>query len=436
MHLHCMLASAFRASLREEHMCIIKNMEDNPIKGEDSSPPDEEGSTDEVETTDEGTTDDEDSSGLESDDESMGNAEGEGPSHVEEHDESDEDEVVRAIREEREKQSEHPPDIVVDDLIGVISFHPKTDMIAVGTFSGDVILYKYTNESTEILNTLEIHLKVCRDMEFSEDGNTLYSCSKDRSITLCDVNTGLFKNVYDNAHEDAINCLLIFNDNMLATGDDNGIVKLWDTRKKDAVCSFKEVENYVHSMVTTEEQKFLVYTSGDGTLTSVDLNTRKLHIQSESYEHELTSLATMKNETKLLVSSSNGINYIFNWGEFGYHSDEFPGPKRCINRTIPVTENVAVCGDEDGLIRAIHLFPHSHLGIVGQHKFPIESLDISCDGQFIASSTSESIVKFWNIKYFESVALDAKKKTKKKLYNYNLPSSKCTNASDFFSGLS
>jgi WD domain, G-beta repeat. len=61
--------------------------------------------------------------------------------------------------------------------------------------------HKYTNENTEITSTLEVHTKACRDIEFSEDGNILFSTSKDKSIMLSDVNTGKLKQFYENAHE-------------------------------------------------------------------------------------------------------------------------------------------------------------------------------------------------------------------------------------------
>ena len=61
--------------------------------------------------------------------------------------------------------------------------------------------HKYTNESTEIMNTLEVHTKACRGIEFSKDGNILFSTSKDKSIMLSDVNTGKLKQFYEDAHE-------------------------------------------------------------------------------------------------------------------------------------------------------------------------------------------------------------------------------------------
>ena len=54
----------------------------------------------------------------------------------------------------------------------------------------------------------------------------------------------------------------------------------------------------------------------------------------------------------------DGKTYMFNWGEFGYHSAEFPGHPDGINSLIAVTDNVVVTGCEDGVIRAVHLYPH------------------------------------------------------------------------------
>jgi len=61
-------------------------------------------------------------------------------------------------------------------------------------------------------------------------------------------------------------------------------------------------------------------------------------------------MAFIRNDSKLLVGSSKGIFYVFNWGDFGYHEDEFPG-KHPINQMLGVTENIAVIACEDGAIR-------------------------------------------------------------------------------------
>ncbi|KAJ9581791.1 hypothetical protein L9F63_003860 [Diploptera punctata] len=180
-------------------MCKIKKMSDNEEIVESSSDSDESINSDITDSDDDSI----ENGGAPTEDPNTG---GEGR---EEEEDDDDDELVKAIRKEREKCSEHPPDIQMEDYIVDISFSPSSNIIAAATITGDVVLYKYSNESNEILNSLELHTKACRDIEFSKDGDILFSSSKDKSIMLTDVNTGKLKNFYDNAHEDPIYCLLV-----------------------------------------------------------------------------------------------------------------------------------------------------------------------------------------------------------------------------------
>ncbi|XP_043269333.1 WD repeat-containing protein 55 homolog isoform X2 [Venturia canescens] len=353
--------------------------------------------------------------------------------------EEEDDPVVKAIMSSKELHRDHPPAITVEDYVVDVCFHPTHDTIALASITGDVLLYKYSNEESTLVSTMELHTKACRDIEFSENGETLFSVSKDKCIILTDVETEKMKRVYEDAHENPIYTTTILSENTFATGDDEGVVKFWDIRRSgnDPVFSMKEMEDYVSTMITNSEKKYLVCASGDGSLTTINLSARKLHVQSEEYEEELTCLGLFKTETKLLAGTSKGKMYIFNWGEFGLHSDESPSlTKKATNCMVPITENVVVTGGEDGILRATSIFPHKHLGIVGQHNFSIESLDISNDGTLIASSSHNNDVKFWNVKYFETLNMDGPMKGgKRKQMKHNLPSSKMDNASDFFADL-
>nr|CAD7199423.1 unnamed protein product [Timema douglasi] len=351
-------------------------------------------------------------------------------------DAEDEDDLIKAIRHEKEKPRDQPPDILCEDFVVDISFHPSENIIAAATITGDVILHSYTNESTEIKETLELHTRACRDIEFNEDGDLLFSSSKDKCIMVTDTRTGKLKRMFNDAHENPLNCLCVMDNNIFASGDDSGTVKLWDMRKKDPIFSRKEMDDYVSKMVTTEAKRYLVCSSGEGTITSINLVSHKLHMQSEMYDAELTSLCLMRSDSKLLVGSSKGTMFLFNWGQFGYHSDEFPGVKQSINSMIPITENIVVTACEDGVLRATHLFPQRHLGVAGQHQFSVECLDISGDGTFIASSSHDQLIKFWNIRYFEEMNINSRVKSKKREeMKRNLPSSKFQDCSAFFSEL-
>lgn len=149
-------------------------------------------------------------------------------------------------------------------------------------------------------------------------------------------------------------------------------------------------------------------------------------------------MGLLREETKLIVGTSKGKLLTYNWNEFGLHTDEFSGPKVALNAMIPITENIVVCACEDGNLRAMHFFPNRHLGIVGQHEMSVEKVDICNDGTFVASSSHNCEIKFWNIQYFEDferVENKHNKHQKRKEMRHNLPSSKRQNVADFFSDL-
>lgn len=132
--------------------------------------------------------------------------------------EEEEDEVIKAIKRENQRESDHPPIIRCEDFITDISFHPKEDIIAAATITGDVVLYKYSKQENTLLNTIELHTKACRDIEFSQDGKILFSSSKDKSVMLSDVETGKLIRFYDDAHDVPIYCLSVLSEDLFATG--------------------------------------------------------------------------------------------------------------------------------------------------------------------------------------------------------------------------
>lgn len=97
----------------------------------------------------------------------------------------DDEEVVKAIIAEKNKPRDHPPTINCEDFIVDISFNPARDLIALATILGDVLFYEYNNNETKLVNTLELHLKPCRDIEFDHEGTTLFSTAKVSSDLRC-----------------------------------------------------------------------------------------------------------------------------------------------------------------------------------------------------------------------------------------------------------
>jgi hypothetical protein len=47
-----------------------------------------------------------------------------------------------------------------------------------------------------------------------------------------------------------------------------------------------------------------------------------------------------------------------------YSSDQYPGHPDAVNSMVAATDNVLITACEDGIIRAVHLFPHRFIGQV------------------------------------------------------------------------
>lgn len=190
-------------------------------------------------------------------------------------DDEDDDLIAKILANTKTPRTQ-PPDINIDDYVVDLTFHPEEDLLAAGTISGDALIYKYSVDGNELVNTLELHVKAIRDIEFNHDGSVLFSASKDRSILLTDVQSGKFIRCYEQAHEQPVCKMNVFDVNLFATGDDDGTVKVWDVRDKstDPIFSLKEVDDYITCILTNDAKKILLTTSGDGYLTAINIGAR------------------------------------------------------------------------------------------------------------------------------------------------------------------
>lgn len=61
----------------------------------------------------------------------------------------------------------------------------------------------------------------------------------------------------------------------------NGYFAVWDLRQKSDAPAFglKLMEDYVSAIITNKDMKYLVCSSGDGSIASINIPAKKLHIQ-------------------------------------------------------------------------------------------------------------------------------------------------------------
>jgi len=365
----------------------------------------------------------------------------------------EDDDLIKALKAAREKKIRNcPPDIKTTDMITDISFHPESDILVTGSISGELSLFEYANEANTLKKKLKISKKTLRGLEFDESGSGLLIISKDKSFRILDLETSTIRHKYVKCHDAPLYSCLSLDNNVSVTGDDDGFVKMWDNRKGDtSIMTFKRFDEFVSSFLKIDDHH-LIASSGEGTIQSFDLRNKKPDIQSEMYDNELNCMGIVRSGTKLAVGSGCGTLYLFSKDQYGLHSDQFPGHPGGVNAMIPITDNVVITGCEDGNVRAVHLYPHRFLGVIGHHEdeFPVEKLDVNTTGELVASISHDQRVKFWNVSYLEEMDYNKQKKpgilpktavrskSKKQLHlreaEHQLPSSSRGNKKEFFSG--
>jgi WD40 repeat protein len=87
---------------------------------------------------------------------------------------------------------------------------------------------------------------------------------------------------------------------MRHAGDDDGVIKVWDTRQRQCVYTFDDVhEDFVADMEWNADSQELISVSGDGTLAIHSLKRGKLVAQSDNQEDELLSCCLVKGGKKV-----------------------------------------------------------------------------------------------------------------------------------------
>ncbi|WJX90175.1 WD domain repeat-containing protein 55 [Trifolium repens] len=284
-----------------------------------------------------------------------------------------------------------------------IDFHPSENLVATGLIDGDLHLYRYSSDNTnsDPVRVLEVHAHTesCRAARFINGGRALLTGSPDFSILATDVETGSTIARLDNAHEAAVNRLINLTESTVASGDDDGCIKVWDTRERSCCNSFEAHEDYISDMTFSSDAMKLLATSGDGTLSVCNLRRNKVQAQSEFSEDELLSVVLMKNGRKVVCGSQTGILLLYSWGSFKDCSDRFVDlSSNSVDTMLKLDEDRIITGSENGMINLVGILPNRVIQPIAEHsEYPVERLAFSHDRKFLGSIGHDQMLKLWDL---------------------------------------
>ncbi|XP_074307608.1 WD repeat-containing protein 55 [Silene latifolia] len=281
-----------------------------------------------------------------------------------------------------------------------IDFHPSDSLVATGLINGYLLLYRYTADSQpQRLLKVRAHKKSCRAARFISQGRAIVTGSPDCSILATDVETGAKVAHLENAHSAPVNRIINLTEATIASGDDAGCVKVWDTRQQSCCNTFQVHEEYISDITFAPDSMRLLVTSGDGTLSVSSLRNNKVVAQSEFCEDEPLSIVIMKNGRKVICGTQTGTLLLYSWGFFSDCSDRFvdlrPNP---VDALLKLDEDRVVTGSSNGLISLVSILPNKVIQPIAEHSdYPVERLAFSHDKKFLGSISHDQTLKLWDM---------------------------------------
>jgi len=209
-----------------------------------------------------------------------------------------------------------------------------------------------------------------------------------------------------------VNVVRPYGTGMVATGDEEGGVRLWDLRApptSSAPVVFDKQKDVITSLTMEEGKGTLLATSGDGTLGVYDVRKQRMAARSEEDEEELLSGAIIKGGGAVVTGTQDGPLLIWDWdkwvwGEGDVHGgpEKFTGHPESVDALLALDGDTLVTGSSDGIIRLITIRPNKLVGIVGEHgDDPVERLAFSRDKRILASSSHDDAVRLWDVGYLQ-----------------------------------
>ncbi|KAK4348026.1 hypothetical protein RND71_034365 [Anisodus tanguticus] len=281
-----------------------------------------------------------------------------------------------------------------------IDFHPSDHLVAAALITGDLLLYRYNADSpAQKLLEIKAHTESCRAVRFINEGRAIVTGSPDCSILATDVETGSEIVRLENAHGDAVNRIVNMTESTIASGDDEGCIKVWDTRQRSCSHTFNAHEEYISDITFASDSMKLLATSGDGSLSVCNLRSSKIQTRSEFSEEELLSVVVMKNGRKVICGTQSGTLLLYSWGFFKDCSDRFVDlSPNSIDALLKLDEDRVITGSENGLISLVGILPNKIIQPIAEHsEYPVERLAFSHDRKYLGSASHDNLLKLWDL---------------------------------------
>ncbi|CAG8708807.1 1789_t:CDS:2, partial [Acaulospora morrowiae] len=246
--------------------------------------------------------------------------------------------------------------------IFTVRFNPSGQHIASGSFDRNILLW---NTYGDCLNygLLKGHNGPIMELQWSRDSSKIFSCSTDKTVGVWDVTTGTRIKKFK-GHTAFVNsvCAARRGNEILVSGSDDGTIKIWDLRQKDAVDTFSN-QYQITATCFSEAGDMIFAGCLDNDISAWDLRKKDVSYILKGHQDIISGIKLSPDGSYLLSNAMDDTVRIWDVKPFS------PG-----NRLVKIFEG-APHGFEKNLIKPAW----------------------SADGSQIATGSSDRTVVIWDV---------------------------------------
>ncbi|CAG8471156.1 33_t:CDS:10 [Diversispora eburnea] len=188
--------------------------------------------------------------------------------------------------------------------IFTIRFNPSGQHIASGSFDRNILLWN-TYGDCQNYGLLKGHNGAIMELQWSRDSSKIFSCATDKTIGVWDVVTGTRIKKFK-GHTSFVNsvCAARRGNEILVSGSDDGTIKIWDLRQKEAVETFNH-QYQITSVCFSEAGDMVFASSLDNDISVWDLRKKVISYVLKGHQDTISGMKLSPDGSYLL---SNGMD--------------------------------------------------------------------------------------------------------------------------------
>ncbi|MTI22594.1 WD40 repeat domain-containing protein, partial [Fulvivirga sp. RKSG066] len=269
----------------------------------------------------------------------------------------------------------------------------------------DGLYYAIKELDDPLVKSLEGHEKGIRTLTSSPNGNLVFSADTEGKILKWSLQGE--RRVADTLassrrQNHVVRSLAVTSDNsrLIAGGEFNrgsgaSYVEILQTSGKNEPKQLDGFEGSVWNLIITpDDQGFYTLDKGGKSIKYSNFNEVN---EVATSNIRLNDIALSNDGNYIIAAGNNGKIYLFDTQRNFAQSEIYNNGAKVLNIATSQDNQVAI-GDETGLIKVFKLFGNQGVTRLVGHSSPIEAIEFSRDGRFIATASRDKTVRLWNRK--------------------------------------